>query len=59
MHAKISGPEWLQLTNGKYGKIEGTPAADDVGMNIFKVSVSDGVHPPVEATMELNVLPAP
>lgn len=57
-YAKISGPEWLSMANAKFGKIEGTPAVDDVGKNMFVVSVSDGVNEPVKATMELNVLPA-
>ncbi|WP_222847376.1 sulfatase-like hydrolase/transferase [Pontiella desulfatans] len=57
-YAKIRGPEWLTVSNAKFGKIEGTPAADNVGINLFVVSVSDGVNAPVEATMELDVLPA-
>lgn len=56
IHAKISGPDWLQLTDEKSGQIEGTPTAADVGVNVFNVSVSDGVNPPVEATMKLNVV---
>jgi arylsulfatase A-like enzyme len=56
VYAKVSGPEWLSLTNVDYGRIDGTPSADDAGMNIFTVSVSDGINDPVEARMELNVL---
>ncbi|VGO22114.1 sulfatase-like hydrolase/transferase [Pontiella sulfatireligans] len=57
--AKISGPAWLSIANANYGRIEGTPSAGDIGMNVFAVSVSDGTNEPVKATMELNVLPAP
>jgi arylsulfatase A-like enzyme len=57
VYAKLSGPEWLSMSNAKYGRIEGTPTDADVGMNIFEVSVSDGINEPVRATMELNVLP--
>ncbi|MDF7826212.1 sulfatase-like hydrolase/transferase [Pontiellaceae bacterium B12227] len=57
VYAKLNGPEWLTMSNAKFGKIEGTPSADDVGVNVFKVSVSDGKNEPVKATMELNVLP--
>ena len=59
VYAKLSGPEWLSLTNVTLGKIEGTPSADDVGVNVFVVSVSDGTNEPVKAIMELGVLPAP
>ena len=59
VYTKLSGPEWLSLTNVEFGKIEGTPSTGDIGVNVFVVSVSDGMNDPVKATMELNVLLAP
>jgi arylsulfatase A-like enzyme len=57
VYEKLSGPEWLSMSNEQYGRIEGTPSAGDVGVNVFEVSVSDGINEPVKATMKLNVLP--
>ncbi len=54
--AKVSGPAWLTVANASNGKIVGTPTQADVGNNVFIVSVSDGINPPVEATMNLEVL---
>jgi arylsulfatase A-like enzyme len=53
--AIVSGPAWLSIGNPSNGKLEGTPGAGDVGVNVFVVSVSDGVNPAVEATMNLEV----
>lgn len=58
-YAKLSGPEWIRLTNPRYGRFEGVPTPGDVGMQILKVSVSDGVNDPVEATMRVRVEAAP
>jgi hypothetical protein len=52
--AKVSGPDWLAIeTNGHY---YGTPSSSDLGTNLFVLSVSDGLHPPEEATMYQIVL---
>jgi hypothetical protein len=52
---KVSGPEWLEVTNPKYSKIEGTPTAGDCGTNVFVMSISDGINAPVEATMTIFI----
>jgi hypothetical protein len=54
--AIVSGPVWLSIGNPSIGKLEGTPGAGDVGVNVFVVSVSDGINPPIEATMNLEVV---
>ena len=54
-YQKVSGPEWLELTNAQYGRLNGTPSASDRGLNNFVISVSDGFNPPVEARMTLEV----
>ena len=54
-YSKVSGPEWLEMTNAQYGRFNGTPAASDRGINTFILNVSDGVNPPVEASMSLEV----
>ncbi len=54
-YSKVSGPSWLKMTNSKYGRVSGIPLKSDVGLNEFIVSVSDGVNPPVQATMLLEV----
>lgn len=54
-YSKVSGPEWLEMTNAQYGRLNGTPAASDRGINTFILNVSDGVNPPVEASMSLEV----
>lgn len=54
-YAKISGPAWLQMTNDQFGRLQGTPAPEDVGINEFRVSVTDGYNPPVEAIMRVVV----
>ena len=50
----LSGPQWLEMTNQRNARIEGTPHSIDLGDNLFKVSVSDGIHPPVE--IRLNII---
>ena len=59
VYAKVSGPEWIQLTNMTYGRFQGTPSTADIGENILKVTVSDGINNPVEATMRVVVQPNP
>ena len=54
-YAKISGPEWLKMSNAKYGRLNGIPTKSDRGTNIFVLSVTDGVNPPVLAEMTLEV----
>ena len=53
---KVSGPNWLTIANAATGKLVGTPTQSDVGVGVFVISVSDGINPPVEATMNLEVL---
>jgi GH35 family endo-1,4-beta-xylanase len=52
--AKVSGPEWLSISSK--GQLAGTPKQSNVGPNAFVVSVTDGIHPPVEASMNIKVL---
>ena len=54
-YAKVSGPQWLTLTKVRNGGFEGIPQAENIGSNVFVVSVSDGTNPPVEATMQIVV----
>ncbi|MCX7013747.1 MAG: putative Ig domain-containing protein [Candidatus Sumerlaeota bacterium] len=52
--AKVSGPAWLSVASN--GALTGTPSAGDVGLNVFPVSVTDGIIPaPVTATMNITV----
>ncbi len=53
-YAKVSGPTWLSVAAD--GSMTGTPANDDVGANSFTVSVSDGIAPVVEATLNITVI---
>ena len=54
-YVKISGPEWLKMSNAKYGRLNGIPTKSDRGTNVFVLSVTDGVNPPVLAEMTLEV----
>ena len=56
---KVSGPDWLQVENASTGKLGGTPSSSDVGSNSFVIAVDDGVNPPVEATVLIEVIAAP
>ena len=58
VYKMVSGPAWIHLSNSEYGLFEGTPTEDDLGENAVIVSVSDSRNPPVQARMELDVLPA-
>jgi len=53
----VSGPAWLSMTDPSTGRVTGTPTSANLGQNTFTVTVSDGVHPAVEATMTINVIP--
>ena len=55
VYAKVSGAQWLQLTNPSYGRFEGMPTATEIGEHEFTVSVCDGINPPVEARMSVEV----
>ena len=52
--SKVSGPSWLSVATN--GTISGTPSNADVGTNAFIVSVTDGLTPPVETTLQITVL---
>jgi arylsulfatase A-like enzyme len=54
-YAKVSGPAWLKMSNAKLGRLTGTPAKSDRGINEFVLSVSDGTNSPVSAEMTLEV----
>ena len=54
-YAKVSGPEWLEISNAQYGRLMGTPKKSDRGSNVFVLSVTDGFNPPVLAEMTLEV----
>ena len=58
-YAMVSGPEWLSLVNAEYGRLEGTPSAGDLGGNAFIMSVSDGINPPVQVRIEVDVMSSP
>ena len=51
--SKVSGPAWLNVATD--GTLSGTPANNDAGDNSFTVSVSDGIDPAVEATLNITV----
>lgn len=55
-YAKVSGPDWLFIATD--GTLSGTPTGFDVGVNIFTVSVSDGLATPVEAALNITVIAA-
>jgi hypothetical protein len=52
--AKISGPAWLIVS--PTGALSGTPTNSNVGANSFIVSVSDGIAPAVDATLNISVI---
>jgi autotransporter-associated beta strand protein len=53
-YAKVSGPAWLSIASN--GAFSGTPTNSDLGLNAFTVSVSDGIAPAVEATLNITVV---
>jgi hypothetical protein len=52
--AKVSGPAWLTVASN--GALSGTPGASDTGANAWTVSVSDGIAPAVQATLNITVM---
>jgi uncharacterized repeat protein (TIGR03803 family) len=55
--SELSGPAWLSLAGT--GSLSGTPPSTAVGTNVFIVSVSDFEGLSNNATMYINVTPAP
>lgn len=53
-YAKVGGPAWLVVAGN--GLLSGTPADGDVGANAFTVSVSDGIAPTVQASLNITVI---
>ena len=53
--SKTSGPAWLAVAFD--GTLSGTPAAGDVGANIFTVRVTDNVGAFGETALSITVLP--
>jgi autotransporter-associated beta strand protein len=53
-YAKVSGPSWLSVATN--GALSGTPTSSILGLNSFSVSVSDGIAPAVEATLNITVV---
>ncbi|MHC4988927.1 MAG: putative Ig domain-containing protein [Planctomycetota bacterium] len=52
-YSKVSGPAWLTVAAN--GALSGTPSNIDVGVNSWTVSVSDGIAPAVQATLNITV----
>jgi hypothetical protein len=48
------GPSWLQVATD--GTLSGTPTQANVGLNVFTVSVSDGIAEPVNTTLNITVI---
>ncbi len=51
----LEAPAWITVDPASC-KITGTPTQSDVGIHTIRVSVSDGVNPPVENRMRLKVV---
>jgi hypothetical protein len=56
-YSKTSGPAWLSVAGD--GALSGTPAASDVGANVFTILVADGNGGTDAATLHITVNPAP
>jgi hypothetical protein len=56
-YAKVSGPAWLSVAAN--GTLSGTPLSPDVGSDSFVVSATDPTGTTTDATMTINVTPAP
>ncbi|TRX56678.1 putative Ig domain-containing protein [Thalassomonas sp. M1454] len=50
---KVSGSSWLTVSSS--GQLTGTPRKKDIGNHSFVVSVSDGVNPAVQVTLNITV----
>jgi hypothetical protein len=55
--ARVSGPAWLTVASS--GALSGTPLSPDVGANSFVVSATDASGTSTNATMTIEVTPAP
>lgn len=53
LFSKIDGPTWLTVASN--GDLSGMPTGADAGLNIFTISLSDGVNPSKIATIEITV----
>jgi len=51
--AKVGGPAWLALASDS--TLFGTPTGNDIGINTFTVSVTDGASTPVTTTLRIKV----
>jgi hypothetical protein len=56
-YAKVSGPAWLQVAAD--GTLSGTPDPTNISANVFRVSVSDGIFPAFNATLNIFVNGSP
>lgn len=56
-YAKDSGPAWLNVAAN--GALSGTPLTPNVGTNSFVVGATDPIGSTTNATMTINVTPAP
>lgn len=56
----VDGPEWLSLYNsgGGLGLLAGTPTGETASVDVT-ISVTDGIHPPVEQAFTLAINTAP
>ena len=51
---KISGPSWLNVASD--GSLTGTPDAQDVGINVFTITMTDGIiSTPLESNLSIEV----
>lgn len=53
-YAKAAGPEWLTIATD--GTLSGTPANDDVGTNVFRVSATDPTGASDDADLIIEVI---
>jgi hypothetical protein len=56
-YAEVSGPTWLSIAAD--GTLSGTPLSSDTGNNSFVVSATDPAGSTTNATMTIDVTPAP
>ncbi len=55
--SKLGGPAWLTVAPD--GALSGTPGGEDVGLNSWIISVSDGQGGTAQTTLQILVVPAP
>ncbi|WP_265593915.1 cadherin domain-containing protein [Haloferula sp. BvORR071] len=53
VYSKVSGPEWLSV--GEDGTVQGVPSANDIGLNVFTVRVTDAEGAHDEAELSITV----